>query len=159
MAIDYSKWDKTYNISESDVEAMNSKNSESKEFERVPYGKYETKLTSLDLVETKKTDKNPEPRPMVSARFKILEGQYKNRVIFYNKVVEKAASIHFANEFLRSLESGVDVEWNGSFSSYADTIQQVFDEVEDDCEYGIDYSSNNGFDDVKITDVWDVSDK
>ena len=148
MAIDYSKWDKTYNISESDVESMNSR--KDGEFEKVPFGKYEVKLTNLELKE------NSKGNPMIAARFKVIKGSQKGRVIFYNKVVTSTAQIHFADEFLRSLDSGVEIKWTGSYRDYADTIQQVFDEIEDSAEYAISYENEKGYDTVKILEVFDA---
>lgn len=150
MAIDYSKWDKTYNISEEEVKEMEQKNGQ-QTFDEVPLGKYEAKVTLLELTSTKK-----EGKPMISVRFKILKGSQKGRVIFYNKVVTSTAQIHFADEFLRSLDSGVEIKWTGSYRDYADTIQQVFDEIEDSAEYAISYENEKGYDTVKILEVFDV---
>lgn len=149
MAIDYKKWDKTYNISEKDVEAVKSNNAE-KKFEDVPFGKYEAKIVMLELAETK------DGKPKIAARFKVLKGSQKGNLIFMNKVVAASTSIHYANLFLRSLESGVDIKWNGSYADYADTIEQIFSEIKDDVEYSIDYYDNKGFAEVKILEAFDV---
>ena len=148
MAINYDKWDKTYNISESDVESMNSR--KDGEFEKVPFGKYEVKLTNLELKE------NSKGNPMIAARFKVIKGSQKGRVIFYNKVVTSSSMIHFGNEFLRSLDSGIDFHWTGSYREYSDTIEMIYNEVKDNTEYVIEYQSENGYDTVKIEDVFDV---
>lgn len=154
MAIDYKKWDKIYNVSEKDVEAVKSNDGE-KKFEDVPFGKYEVKVTLLELGETKTG------KLKIAARFKVLKGSQKGRIIFYNKTLNtdpetQPRSIHFANVFLRSLESGVDIKWNGSICDYADTIEQVFNEIENDVEYTIDYYDNKGFGEVKILEAFDV---
>ena len=149
MAIDYSKWDKTYNISEKDVAAVKSNDGE-KKFEDVPFGKYEVKVTLLELSETK------DGKPKIAGRFKVLKGSQKGNLIFMNKAVAASTSIHYANEFLRSLESGVEIKWNGSYAKYADTIEQIFEEIKDDVEYSIEFYDNHGFKEVKILEAFDV---
>ncbi len=148
MGANFDKWDKTYNISETDVESAN--NRKDGEFEKVPFGKYEAKLTNLELKE------NSKGNPMIAGRFKIIKGQHKGRVIFYNKVVTSSSMIHFANEFLRSLDSGIDFHWTGSYREYSDTIEMIFQEVKDSTEYVVNYQSENGYDTLKIEDVFDV---
>ncbi len=93
---------------------------------------------------------------MIAGRFKIIKGQHKGRVIFYNKVVTSSSMIHFANEFLRSLDSGIDFHWTGSYREYSDTIEMIFQEVKDSTEYVVNYQSENGYDTLKIEDVFDV---
>lgn len=153
MAIDYSKWDKTYKVSEKDVKEMEQNNNE---YGTVPYGNYEVKVTLLELTETKKTEEHPETRPMVSIRFKIVDGKHKGSIIFVNKLVTTTAQIHFTNELLRSLGADTEIKWNGNYRDYADMIQNVFDEIEDSLEYGIKYEDVKGYPNVRITDIWDV---
>ena len=67
----------------------------------VPHDTYEVAVTKLELVKSKKGD------PMVTCWMKILEGEYKNSMIFMNQVVTQGFQIHIANEFMRAKISGV----------------------------------------------------
>lgn len=148
MAIDYSKWDNKYKVSSDDVKSIEKNNK--KDFDKVPYGEYEVSIKKLELISNSNDD------PMVVCWFKILDGKYKNSMIFMNQVVTQDFQIHIINEFLRSLDSGIEVEWLGSYSKYADLIDNVFDAItEEKLEYALDYSSTEkGYGKYKITDVF-----
>ncbi len=148
MAIDYSKWDNEYKVSSDDVKSIEKNNK--KDFDKVPYGEYEVSIKKLELISNSNDD------PMVVCWFKILDGKYKNSMIFMNQVVTQDFQIHIINEFLRSLDSGIEVEWLGSYSKYADLIDSIFDTItEEKLEYALDYSSTEkGYGKYKITDVF-----
>lgn len=148
MAIDYSKWDNKYKVSSDDVKSIEKNNK--KDFDKVPYGEYEVSIKKLELISNSNDD------PMVVCWFKILDGKYKNSMIFMNQVVTQDFQIHIIDEFLRSLDSGIEVEWLGSYSKYADLIDSIFDAItEEKLEYALDYSSTEkGYGKYKITDVF-----
>lgn len=148
MSIDFSKWDKQYSVS---AEAVNEiQRNSSKSFEDVPYDKYYVSVIKMELGSSQKGD------PMISVRFRILEGRYKNQIIFMNQLVTSDFGIHNANEFLRSLDSGLDIKWTGSYGEYADLIDKVFGAVEHNLEYALDYTSNQkGYPSFKIEEVFD----
>ena len=148
MAIDYSKWDNKYKVSSDDVKSIEKNNK--KDFDKVPYGEYEVSIKKLELISNSNDD------PMVVCWFKILDGKFKNSMIFMNQVVTQDFQIHIIDEFLRSLDSGIEVEWLGSYSKYADFIDSIFDTItEEKLEYALDYSSTEkGYGKYKITDVF-----
>lgn len=148
MAIDYSKWDNKYKVSSDDVKSIEKNNK--KDFDKVPYGEYEVSIKKLELISNSNDD------PMVVCWFKILDGKFKNSMIFMNQVVTQDFQIHIIDEFLRSLDSGIEVEWLGSYSKYADLIDNIFDAItEEKLEYALDYSSTEkGYGKYKITDVF-----
>lgn len=148
MAIDYSKWDNKYKVSSDDVKSIEKNNK--KDFDKVPYGEYEVSIKKLELISNSNDD------PMVVCWFKILDGKFKNSMIFMNQVVTQDFQIHIIDEFLRSLDSGIEVEWLGSYSKYADLIDSIFDAItEEKLEYALDYSSTEkGYGKYKITDVF-----
>lgn len=148
MAIDYSMWDNKYKVSSDDVKAI--ENNDKKDYPEVPYGEYEVKITKLELAS------NSKGKPMVICWFKILDGKHKNSMIFMNQVVTQDFQIHIINEFLRSLDSGIEVEWLGSYSKYADLIDNIFDAIsEDKLEYALEYSSTDkGYGKFEIIDVF-----
>ena len=148
MAIDYSMWDNKYKVSSDDVKSIEKNNK--KDFDKVPYGEYEVSIKKLELISNSNDD------PMVVCWFKILDGKFKNSMIFMNQVVTQDFQIHIIDEFLRSLDSGIEVEWLGSYSKYADLIDSIFDAItEEKLEYALDYSSTEkGYGKYKITDVF-----
>ena len=148
MAIDYSKWDNKYKVSSDDVKSLEKNNK--KDFDKVPYGEYEVSIKKLELISNSNDD------PMVVCWFKILDGKYKNSMIFMNQVVTQDFQIHIINEFLRSLDSGIEVEWLGSYSKYSDLIDNIFDAIsEDKLEYALEYSSTDkGYGKFEIIDVF-----
>lgn len=124
------------------------------DFEDVPYGDYMVRVQQAELKETKKTGK-----PMVSIWFKITEGDHKGSIIFYNQVVASGFGLHHANEFLRSLETDVAVDFE-SFRQYADMILDVAEEAQG-FEYHLKYSERKGKDgnsygDYEIVEVFEV---
>ena len=149
MAIDYSKWDKQFKVTSEDVKTL-EQNDGKREYEDIPFGQYEVSVKKLELGSSKKGD------PMLICQFKILDGKFKNSIIFMNQLVTTDFQIHMADEFLRSLDSGIDVEWLGSYAKYADLIDDIFDAIsEDKLEYALEYSSTDkGYSKFEITDVF-----
>lgn len=120
-------------------------------FEEVPHGEYEVEINKLELKESKKGD------PMLSIWFKVLAGDHKGGIIFYNQVLNNGYGIHNANEFLRSLDSGVDIDFD-NFAQYHELLLDVFEAVNDNLEFALKYSKNSKnekFSDYEITDVFD----
>lgn len=152
MAIDYSKFDKVMDLEGLNKDIKEAEENGGADFREVPHGTYEVSITKLELGESKKHD------PMVSVWFKILTGEYKGSLIFMNQVVTKGFQIHIVNDFLRSLESGLDVEWPGSYSEYASLLLDVHEAIDGKFEYGIEYGEKNGFNTFKVTDVFEVED-
>lgn len=120
------------------------------EFKEVPEGHYEVKIDKMELTESKKG------RPMLTVWMKILEGEYKGQLIFYNQVVDIGFGLHNANKFLRSLNSGLDVEFE-NFRQYGNLIMDIHEAIDGRLEYGLKYSKNSkGYDEFEITDVFEV---
>ncbi len=119
------------------------------DFKEVPLGTYEVEVNKLELKKSKKGD------PMLSVWFKILTGEYKGSLIFYNQVMTQGFGIHNANEMLRSLDSGVDIEFT-NFKKYHEMLLDVLEAVEGTLEYALEYGENNkGYNTYKIIDVFD----
>lgn len=119
------------------------------DFKEVPLGTYEVEVNKIELKKSKKGD------PMLSVWFKILTGEYKGSLIFYNQVMTQGFGIHNANEMLRSLDSGVDIEFT-NFKKYHEMLLDVLEAVEGTLEYALEYGENNkGYNTYKIIDVFD----
>lgn len=121
--------------------------------EEVPTGSYEVKVEKLELVTTKKAP----ARPMVTAWLKIVEGEFKNNMIFMNQLVDEGWKINQANEFINKLTDDVEVTFD-SFSQYADMLLDIHEDIDGKYEYAIDYGkTKNNYPTYTITDRFDVS--
>ena len=122
------------------------------EHKEVPHGTYEVAIEKLELTKSKKGD------PMVSIWFKIVgDGEYKNSRLFMNQVITKGFQIHIMNEFLRSLKTDVEIEFE-SYKQYNELLMDVFEAVSDHFEYAVKYGENKGFNTFEITDVFELED-
>lgn len=148
MALDFSKFDKQVDLEGLKKDIEDSSNND---FKEVPHGTYEVAITKLELDESKKGD------PMVKVWFKIVsEGEYKGSLIFMNQVITQGFQIHIMDEFLRSLETDVDVHFE-SYSQYAQLLMDIYEAIEGNFEYGLKYSeTNKGFNTFEITDVFEL---
>ena len=119
------------------------------EFREVPPGTYEISINKMELTESKNN------RPMLTVWMRILAGEYENQMIFYNQVVDNGFGLHNANEFLRALESGIDIEFK-DFEQYNDLILDVHEAIDEKLEYALKYGKNKkGFNTFEITSVFD----
>ena len=92
---------------------------------------------------------------MLTVWMKILEGEYKGQLIFYNQVVDMGFGLHNANEFLRSLDSGLDVTFE-NFRQYGNLIMDIHEAIDGKLEYGLKYGKNSkGYNTYEITDVFE----
>lgn len=144
--MDFSKFDKKIDLEGLKQDIADSANND---FKEVPLGTYEVAITKLELGESKKSD------PMVKVWFKILEGEFKNSIIFMNQVVTKGFQIHIANEFLRSLGTNIDIRFE-SFSQYANLIADVYEAVNGNFEYALEYGESKGFNTFEIIEIFEV---
>ena len=151
MANIWEKFDKTIDVEglQKDVQeaAKNGAN-----FREVPHGEYEVKIEKLELIESKAGD------PMVTVWFRVLVGDYKGSMIFMNQVITRGFQIHIMNEFLRSLGSGIEIEFK-NYSQYGQLLMDVHEAIDEKFEYGLDYDENNkGFNTFKITQIYKLED-
>ena len=120
--------------------------------ENVPYGRYEVRIEKLELISSKSK------KPMLTVWFKVIAGTQKDRIIFMNQLLDAAFKIHIANEFLKSLDTSVEVKFDGDFNHYAATIKNVYSDLTvDGLEYQLNYYQNKkGFDEFKIEEVFET---
>ena len=118
-------------------------------FKEVPLGTYEVEVNKMELTKSKKGD------PMLTIWFKILTGEYKGSLIFYNQVMSQGFGIHNANEMLRSLDSGVEIEFV-SFKKYHEMLLDIVESITDNLEYALKYDKNSkGYNTYEIVDVFE----
>ncbi|HIG0357126.1 TPA: DUF669 domain-containing protein [Clostridium sporogenes] len=151
MANIWDKFDKNIDVEGLKADAKEAANNNS-DFKEVPHGEYEVEVNKLELRESKKGD------PMLSIWFKILTGEYKGSLIFYNQVLSSGFGLHKANEMLRSLDSDIEVEFE-SFSKYNNMLMDIAEAIDGKLEYQISYTvnkKNNKFSEYEIKDIFEV---
>lgn len=149
----FEKWNKQINVNEyldeiAEIEA----NGGQANFEEVPFGLYEVEVEKLELRASKKGD------PMVSIWFNIVAGEKKGQKIFMNQLVILPFQIYNTNEFLKQLDSGVDVKFTGNYSDYNNLMMDIKEVIDTDkLQYALEYSSNpKGYPQFKIVDVFEA---
>ena len=127
-------------------------------YKEVPHGEYEVAVQQMELKASSKGD------PMVSIWFKIVsDGEYKGSIIFMNQVITQGFQIHIVNELLRMMvsEMGDDapvIEFK-SFKQYANLIMDVFEAIDNNFEFALDYKKGKGeFSKYEITEVFTLTD-
>ena len=131
----FDKWDK-----EIDTEGLARDTKEAAEngteFKEVPHDDYEVAVQQMELKASKKGD------PMVSIWFKILDGDFKGSMIFYNQVITQGFQVHIVNEMLRMMVSEMadapDIEFK-SYKQYGNLIMDIFEGINDNFEYALAY--------------------
>lgn len=119
-------------------------------YEKVPYGTYEVKIAKMELRESKNGD------PMLAVQFRILEGKYKNNLIYKNQVVQIPYQIHLANDFLKSLDSSIEVKFS-DYAQYNDMIMDIAEAIDTaKLEYALVFGQDEkGYDTFTIGEVFE----
>lgn len=153
MAIDFDKIDKSVDLEglRKDVEEASANGTG--DFPEIPAGKYEVKLVSLEIKGTKKDN-----RPMLSASFKILSGEYKGQRLWMNRVIYGTKNdgnmIKSAVGWLASLESGMAVSFEG-YKQFDQLVMDVAEAIDGVLEYAVDYDPDR-FNSISIVEVFEV---
>lgn len=135
----FDKWDKKV-----DIEALSEgiknveKNGGLGEFAEVPTGRYEIRIEDMELKESKNG------HLMFVCKMRILAGDFENRVMYWNQPITLDFQIALVNRFLRSLESGIDVDSTFmGYTNYNNTIMDIHEAIDDaGLEYMVEYSKN-----------------
>ena len=90
MANIFDKWDKDIDTEGLANDVKEAAENGGGDYKEVPHGDYEVAVQQMELKASKKGD------PMVSIWFKILEGEFKGSIIFYNQVITQGFQVHFA---------------------------------------------------------------
>lgn len=119
-------------------------------YKEVPHGDYEVAIDKLELLKSKAGD------PMVSVWFKVLNGEFKGSRIFMNQVIKEGFQVHIVNEFLRSLDTDIDIEFV-TYKQYGNLLMDVIEAIEGNLEYALSYKEGKkGFSTYEITEVFEV---
>jgi len=146
----WEKFDKNIDVEGLKKDAVEASQGNS-DFKEVPHGDYEVKIDKLELRESKKGS------PMLTIWFKIISGEYNSSLIFYNQVLSSGFGLHKSKEMLKSLDSGIDVDFE-SFSQYNDMLMDIAESVES-LEYQLSYTANKknpSFNEYEIVEVFEV---
>ena len=126
-------------------------------YKEVPVGKYEVKVEKM---EAKMSTKN---NPMVSIWFKILNGSYKDSMIFYNGVYHEDWMRHRVVDFLSAIldDDAHKAEINlilkdSNINEVNDFVMDIHEQVDGTFEYLLDYGLKKGFNTYTIEEVFDV---
>lgn len=149
--MDFSKFDKQID-SETLKKDIAEAAENNQQFEETPNGTYVVKVENLEVGSTK------DGRPMLKAMFRITEGEQKKRCLFMNRVLfgtkNDGNMIASAIGFLKSLDSGIDVEFE-TYSQFADLVLDIFEEIENTLIYEVEYDAE-AFNSVSIKEVFEV---
>lgn len=148
---DFSRFDDELDLEElaQAIDASEKGKGGNGDFKDVPLGNYEAKIDKLELSVSKLG------KPMLTCWFKILAGEFKNSRLFMNQVIEQGFQIHIANDFLRSLDSGLDIKFK-TFKQYEQMVMDVAEAI-DGLEYAVKYGeTSKGFKTFEITDVFET---
>ena len=127
--------------------------SNSGEFEELPLGRYEVKINSMELTQSKKGD------PMTKTIFEVVQGQYKGRYIFKNSVIYKgdrndAWRLKQEIEFINSLQPRNQVNFY-SFSDFEKQISNAFYDINSrKLEYLVEIKEKNNFRTYSVVEVY-----
>ena len=127
------------------------------EYPEVPHGTYEVKVNKLECKLSQKGNL------MVSIWFKILQGDFKNSIIFYNGVFHEDWMRHRVVKLLAALldDPSHEAEINLILKSNdVDTINEfcmdVHEAIDGKLEYLLNYGQKKGFNTYRIDDVYDA---
>lgn len=155
MAIEKFDFNDLFDVNEIKTSVEKAKEN-STDFLEVPAGKYEVKIEKIELAA------NKDKKPMGKIQFRIAEGEFKNSCLFYNQVLigtDKntgqltAFGLHMFNEFLKTLDSGVEIKFD-DFNQYADMLLDIAEKVES-LSYDIQYGMKNDFPTFKILEIYE----
>ena len=123
------------------------------EFEELPIGRYEVKINSMELTQSKKGD------PMTKTIFEVVQGQYKGQYIFKNSVIYKgdrndAWRLKQEIDFINSLQPRDQVNFY-SFSDFEKQISNAFADINSrKIEYLIEIKEKNNFRTYSVVEVY-----
>lgn len=141
-----------------DYKSLNEQIKDAKEnggtgnYSELEAGTYTCKVEKLEIKPTK------DGRPMLSAMFRIVEGEHKKQCLFFNRVLYGTKNdgnmINSAIGWLESLEPSEDIEVG--FETYDQFEELVLDIAEDIAEltYEVAYDPD-AFNNISIEDVYE----
>ena len=136
---------------EEDVKAAESNTGD---FEDLPYGKYEVALDNIELKPTK-----AKGAPMIVSVFKVLEGPHKGRLIWVNQVVDNGVKMSIGLRFINKMEPEEKVSFTeeGGMAQLSEDLPAAVPYIQKNHEFVLNFFKNkNGYDTYDIDDVFDL---
>ena len=133
-----------------DIQNASSNNGD---FEELPLGRYEVKINSMQLTQSKNGD------PMTKTIFEVVQGQYKGRYMFKNSVIYKgdrndAWRLKQELNFINSLQPNSQVNFY-SFSDFEKQISDAFANINSrKLEYLVEIKEKNNFRTYSVIEVY-----
>lgn len=156
--MDFSKFDEQIDTKKLKHDIEEAQKNGGGDYKEVPGGTYTGKFDKLEIRETK------DGRPMLSAQFRITDGEYKNSCLFMNRVLfgtkNDANMIASAVGWLESLEAE-DEDGNRipcafeSYSQFNQVVMDVYENINGILEYEVAYDPE-AFNSIGIEDIFDV---
>ena len=132
--MDFSKFDKSVNMSELKRQMEEAKNNQNVTRE-LPAGNYVATIEKMELGATK------DGRPMFRVMMRVTQGEYKRFCMFMNRVIYGTKNdgnmINSVIGWLNNLDPTEPVEWV-NYSELNESILDVFEELEG-IEWGVQY--------------------
>lgn len=152
MATIFDKWNASVDMEGLKKDIAEADKGQTGDYPEVPVGVYEVKIEKLELKESSKGD------PMVSAWFRILQGEWENNLLFMNQVINQGFQIHIVNQFLKSLDA-VDsstIEFK-DYAQYNNLLMDIMEAVDGNLEFLLEYKkSKKGFAVYTIKEVYEA---
>lgn len=124
---------------------------ENNDFPEIPHGTYVVRVDKMELKESKAGN------PMLTVQFVIADGEFKKQRIFMHQVLTTGFGIYKANEFLKSLDTDQEIEFDGNFEDYNNLILDIHEEIDGKLEYELEYGEDKkGYKTFEITEVYDI---
>lgn len=135
-----------------------NQNAGSGDYPEVPVGTYEVKIEKMEA-KLSKEKKNP----MVSIWFKILTGEYKDSMIFYNGTFNEDWMRHRVVDFLSAIldDTSHKAEINlilkdSDISAINDFVMDIHESIDRTFEYLLEYGMHKGYNTYTIKEVFEV---
>jgi len=151
MAIDFSKFNKEFPADKMKEQIKEAK--ENSGGSNLPDGEYKVTLDKMELTQSSKG------ALMIKAQFRIIAGEHKKQCIFVNRVLTGTKNDGFmmikANEFLESLDSGIDVVFE-DWEQYNDLVLDIAEAVQEDkLQYLVVLDTDGKYQNFDIADIID----
>jgi hypothetical protein len=148
MAVNFDAIDEQLNLDEIQKSVEDAKNNS----QNLPKGTYVCDLVKMEIGATKKDN-----RPMFIIQVKVLEGEYKNRNLFMNRVIygtkNDGSMIQSVQTILEKFETGIDTTFRG-YNAFVDTVADIYENVQGIVELEIEWTPNI-YDSISIKEIYD----
>lgn len=148
----FEKWNKTIDIEGLRKDVESASNNTGGIYVEVPANDtYEVKLVKAEVRPTKTSGD-----PMATLQFKVQAGEYTGNSIFMNQVITQGFQIDILDDFLKSLDTKVVIEFI-DYAQYNDMLMDVVEACdEQNLSFALEYGVNNkGYNTYKIKEIFE----